>query len=76
MNISDAIAWQRDIWRSMGMSDAAIDRAFSPGGLAHYHVLHNAGRITDEEMEMIAALWPGWEGDRRELLKMVRNLLA
>jgi hypothetical protein len=76
MNVDNTLAWQRDMWRSMGMPEAAIDRHFSPGGLPHYRVLHQAGRISDDEMEMIEALWPTWGGEKRDLLKLVRDLLA
>lgn len=74
--LQSALAWQRDIWRSMGMSEAALDRNFSPGGLPHYRTMHGCGLLSDEEMEAVEALWPTWEGDRSELLKLVRDLLA
>lgn len=76
MDVTNALAWQRDIWRSMGMTEAALDRNFGPGGLPYYRILHEAGQISDEEMEMIETLWDSWEGDRKEILKIVRQILA
>lgn len=73
---SDAIAWQRDTWRSMGMPEAALDRHFSPGGLPYYRTMYECGMLSREEMDLIEQLWPCWQGDPRHILKTVANLLA
>lgn len=75
-SLSNALAWQRDIWRSMGMSEAAIDRNFSPGGLPYYRTMHACGMLSDDQMKAIELFWPTWEGDRRNILKLVVQLLA
>jgi hypothetical protein len=75
-SLSRALAWQRDVWASMGMTEAAIDRNFSPGGLPYYRTMHACGLLSDDEMKAIELLWPGWQGDRRDIPKLVAQLLA
>ena len=74
--LADALNWQRDTWRSMGMTEEALDRNFSPGGLPYYRTMHACGMLSDDQMLLIEQLWPTWEGDRRDLLKLACQLLA
>ena len=75
-SLSRALAWQRDVWMSMGMSEAAADRHFSPGGLPYYRTMHACGMLSADEMAAVELLWPTWQGDRRDILKLVAQLLA
>jgi hypothetical protein len=76
VSFSSTVAWQRDVWSSMGMPEAALDRHLAPGGLPYYRLMHAHGLISDVEMETIEGLWPTYQGDTRDLLKLVVQLLA
>jgi hypothetical protein len=60
----------------MGMPEAALDRHFGPDGLAYIRILHKNGKVSDEEMEIVEALWPTWTQRGRDLLPAVRGILA